>query len=293
MRVFLTGGTGFVGSRIREAMVDDGHTVVALTRRVMPPDPHVIWVNGDIADAETLTEHMRGCEVVVHLVGIIQETRKATFQSVHVDGTRHVLEAMQAAGIPRLVHMSALGAGPKGETEYFRTKWEAEELVRAAGVGFTIFRPSLIFGPGDGFISLLARQVRKWPLIPIVGTGLYPFAPISVRAVAAAYAQALRLNGAALHKTFELCGPEVLTYEQIIDLLMEHQRKRKRKVHLPVGFMRVITGAAHFARLPSPISSDQLTMLLKGSVCGEQCAREVFDLPQITLREGIAEYIHP
>jgi uncharacterized protein YbjT (DUF2867 family) len=293
MRVFLTGGTGFVGTRIREALVEDGHEVVALTRHARPAVKGVTWAIAELTEADRLIGSMRGCAAVVHLVGIIREERGANFQAVHVDGTQHILAAMKAVGVSRLLHMSALGAGPKAETDYFQTKWAAEESVRAAGVGFTIFRPSIIFGPGDGFITLLARQVRKLPIIPIIGTGAYPMAPISIHAVAAAYTQALRLDGAALHKTFDLCGPEVLTYEAIVDLLMVHLHRHKRKAHIPVWLMRFVTGTAKVAHLPLPVTRDQLTMLLKGNVCTEHSAGEVFDLPHITLREGIGAYIHP
>ncbi len=292
MHIFLTGGTGFVGTAIRAALVDDGHAVMALTRHACPPEKGVTWVTGDIADSATLAEGMRDCTAVVHMVGIIRETRKATFQSVHVDGTRHILDAMADAGITRLLHMSALGAGPKSDTAYYRTKWEAEEIVRASGIDFTIFRPSIIFGRGDGFVSLLAKQVRLLPVVPIIGTGRYPLAPIAIRAVATACVQALRHDD-VIHRTIELCGPDVLTYEEIVDLLMAHLRRKKAKLHIPVGVMRFIIGTAGVAHLPLPITADQLAMLLQGNVCADSAAHHVFDLPIVPLRDGIAEYIHP
>lgn len=291
MRVFLTGGTGFVGGYLCDALCAEGHEVVALARVPRPARPGITWVRGEIGDADLLAEAMSGCDAVIHLIGIIRERGKVTFQAMHVEGTEHILEAMRANGIMRLLHMSALGASAKSQTAYARTKWEAEERVRAAGLTHTIFRPSIIFGPGDGFISLLARQIRRFPVIPIIGSGAYPFAPISIHAVAAAFTQALRLNGSTAGKTFELCGPEVLTYEQIIDLLMAHMRVRKLKAHLPEALMRFITGAVSIAHLPSPITRDQLVMLLDGNVCAEQCAREVFTLPEITLAEGIRDYV--
>ncbi|OPZ81824.1 MAG: 3 beta-hydroxysteroid dehydrogenase/Delta 5--_4-isomerase [bacterium ADurb.Bin429] len=293
MRIFLTGGTGFVGTRIRDALLTDGHEVTTLTRRERPHVAGITWIPGTLDDTDSLEEGMRGCAAVVHLVGIIRERRGATFQSVHVDGTRNVLAAMKAAGISRLLHMSALGAGPKAETAYFKTKWAAEESVRASGVAFTIFRPSIVFGPGDGFITLLARQVRVLPILPIIGTGAYLMAPVSIHVVTAAFTAALRMNGAAVHKTFDLCGPQILTYEEIVNLLIEHLKRPRRKVHLPVWLMRLVTGTAKVAHLPLPITRDQLAMLLKGNVCEEHHAQEVFDLPVISLREGIGEYLHP
>lgn len=290
MRVFLTGGTGFVGSAIREALRGEGHDIVALARRARGPEPGVVWVPGEIGDVDALTTGMQGCDAVVHLVGIIAERGKATFPAIHVQGTANVLAAMRQQGITRLLHMSALGAAQKADTAYYRTKWEAEELVRAAGVAFTIFRPSIIFGPGDGVISRLVQQIRHWPVIPIIGDGQYAMAVISIHAVAAAFAQALRLPETA-GKTFELCGPEVLTYEAILDLLMAHMGKHRPKVHLPIDLLRAVTGTTGAMHLPSPITGDQLRMLLAGSVCTTTDAREVFELPEITLAEGIKEYI--
>ena len=211
---------------------------------------------------------------------------------MHVQGTEQVLAAMRRVKIPRLLHMSALGAGPKQHTEYYRTKWAAEELVRASGLDYTIFRPSLIFGPGDGFISMLVDQLRFYPVIPIVDKGDYPYALISIHAVASAFMQALRLNGITTAKTFELCGPEVLTYTQILDLLTRQMQIRKARVHLPAGLTRFGIRLLHFLHLPAPLTQDQLSMLLQGSVCTEHAANQVFDLPRITMAEGIQEYVY-
>ncbi len=292
MRVFLTGATGFVGSHLRRALTRDGHQVTALARTPPADEGDVTWVAGDIGDVEALTEGMAGCAAVIHLVGIIRERGTATFAGVHVQGTEHVLAALRRARVPRLLHMSALGAGPKQSTEYFRTKWAAEELVRAAaGIDYTILRPALIFGPGDGFISTLVEQLRRYPVLPIIGDGKYSFAPISIHAVTATFLQALALDGSTTAKTFELCGPETLTYTQILDLLAARLHLRKPRVHLPAGLMALLISLGHFIHLPLPITHDELTMLLQGSVCADLTAQQVFDLPRITLAEGIREYV--
>ena len=311
MRVFLTGATGFVGTHMRRALLAAEHTVVGLARTEQPAETGVEWVVGDLALgsarvwqssknewshvdhplAQPLDSWMEGCQAVVHLVGIIREQGAQTFARVHVDGTEQVLAAMRRVGVTRLLHMSALGAGPKQPTAYYRTKWMAEELVRAAGIDYTIFRPSLIFGPGDGFITTLVAQLRAYPVIPIIGNGDYTFAPVSIHAVCAAYTQALALAGPTFAKTFELCGPEVLTYQQILDLLAHRLRIRKPRVHLPVGPMSLLIQLGQFLHLPLPITRDQLAMLLLGNTCTDDSAAQVFSLPQITLAEGISEYL--
>jgi len=291
MRIFLTGATGFVGRHMRKALVEDGHQVIGFARHPEADEKNVTWLSGDIRDTDALVDGMAGCDAVVHLVGIIREKGAATFAAIHVEGTEHVITAAQQVGISRYLHMSALGAGPKQPTEYFRTKWQAEELVRATGLDYTIFRPSLIFGPGDGFINTLVNQLRFYPIIPIIGAGEYTFAPISIYAVCAAFVQALRLDGPTLAKTFELCGPEILTYTQIVDLLAAHTRIRKPRIHIkPATIARLIRGVRTL-HISLPITQDELTMLMMGSVCADEAARAVFDLPQITLGEGIKEYI--
>jgi uncharacterized protein YbjT (DUF2867 family) len=291
MRVFVTGATGFVGSHLRRALLADGHEVVGFARHVPAPEDGVRWVAGEITDGDALAEGMAECGAVCHLVAIIRERGGATFERVHVDGTARVLEAMGRTGVTRLLHMSALGAGPKPPSEYYRTKWQAEELVRASGMAQTIFRPSIIFGPGDGFISLLARQLRRAPVVPVIGSGAYPFAPVSVQAVCAAFVQALRMNGDTLSRTFELCGPEVLTYEQMLDVLAAHLGARKPRVHVPVWVLRAAIWLGSGLHLPLPITRDQLAMVVQGNVCGEHSAAEVFSLPQVTLAEGIRSYL--
>jgi NADH dehydrogenase len=290
MRVFLTGGTGFIGNHLRAALHEAGHTVVALTRHAQPDDAGTTWVRGTLDDAAIMASGMAGCDAVVHLVGIIRETRDLTFAQAHVAGTAQVLAAMGKAGLRRLLHMSALGAGPDAETEYYHTKWEAEQLVRAVGVDATIFRPSLVFGPGAGFTQRIIDQITRLPVIPIIGSGEYTFMPISIHAVSAAFVQALALGGPTYGKTYELCGAEVLSYTSLIVALSNQLGIHKPVVHLPIGFMRLLTGVASALHLPFPITSDQLTMLLGGSRCAR---RETFpfDLPEITFKQGIAEYV--
>ena len=124
-------------------------------------------------------------------MGIIFERPGASFEQVHVEGTRNMLVAADAAGIKRFVHMSALGTRAGAGAAYHRTKWDAEEVVRASGLDYTIFRPSIIYGPGGEFINMLMRQVRLMPLVPVIGNGRYRMQPISVEDVAACFSASL------------------------------------------------------------------------------------------------------
>src|SRR5205809_619860 len=171
-RVFVTGATGFVGRAVIQALRGEGYVVRCLVRRGSEPSLRGVGaierVEGDVLAPQLLDEGMAGCGAVVHLVGIIREhiATNTTFYRVHVQGTVNVVAAAAAAGVRRYVHMSALGAREGAPSRYHRTKWAAEEVVRACGLPWTIFRPSVIYGRGDGFVSPLARLVRRFPVAP-------------------------------------------------------------------------------------------------------------------------------
>src|SRR6266446_5069558 len=176
-RVFVTGATGFVGRAVVQALRGEGYVVRCLVRRGSEPDLRGVGaierVEGDVLAPQLLDEGMAGCGAVIHLVGIIREhiATNTTFYRVHVQGTVNVVAAAAAAGVRRYVHMSALGARDGARSRYHQTKWAAEEAVRACALPWTIFRPSVIYGRGDGFVSPLVRLVRRLPVVPLVGSG--------------------------------------------------------------------------------------------------------------------------
>src|SRR4029077_5907359 len=157
MKVFLTGATGFVGRNMLKRLLAEGHSVRALVREPEKAGAlkveKVDLVAGDVVEGAGLDQGMQGCDAAIHLVGIIVEKGKNTFERVHHLGTRNVVEAAKHVGLKRVVHMSALGAGADGAAEYQTTKWKGEEEVRRSGIPYCILRPSLIFGEGDGFVT--------------------------------------------------------------------------------------------------------------------------------------------
>src|SRR5262249_43704092 len=167
MKVFLTGATGFVGRNMLTRLLEEGHTVRALVRD--PPKAAnlahggVDLVPGDVVEGRGLDQGLEGCEAVIHLVGIIMEKGKNTFAAVHHLGTRNVVEAARRARVKRFVQMSALGARGDGPAPYQTTKWRGEEEGRKSGLPFCILRPSLIFGPGDGFVTPMMETNRSAP----------------------------------------------------------------------------------------------------------------------------------
>ena len=189
----MTGGTGFVGGALRAAL--SGLPLRLLVRRRERWQDHesdlIEVVEGDVTDAGSLRDAMEGCSTVIHLVAIIEESGPQTFDRVIRQGTEHVVNEARAAGARRFIHMSALGAANDPKFPYHQAKWRSEEAVRASGLDWTIFRPSVIYGPGDGFILTLAGVVKSFPITPVVGDGNAKFQPVAVSDVATAFRKAV------------------------------------------------------------------------------------------------------
>jgi NADH dehydrogenase len=277
--------------------VEDGHQIRCLARSTESEDTWFLQgigaevVEGDIQVAKSLAAGAAGCDAIIHLVGIIFERRNAGFEQVHVQGTRNVLAAARQAGIRRFVHMSALGTRSGATAAYHRTKWDAEEDVRASGLDFTIFRPSTIYGPGGEFINMLARQARLSPVLPVIGDGSYRMQPISVFDVAACFSNCLEKTG-AVGKIYEIGGPEALTYNDMIDILCQVMGKRRRKVHIPVSVVRPVAWLSEKI-MPRPLlTTDQLNMLLGDNVCDITPMREELGVEPVAFAEGLPEALH-
>ncbi len=277
----VCGGTGFVGHALIARLARLGHSVRVPTRdgRVasdLRPLSSVELLPGDVYDADFLRRSLEGCGVVINLVGILNERGRdgSGFRRAHVEFTAHVLRAAHAVGAGRLLQMSALNAdATHGTSHYLRSKGEAERLVRAeTTLGWTIFRPSVIFGPGDSLTRRFARLLRlSGGLMPLARAGAR-FAPIYVDDVVDAFMRALR-GGAAEHQVFELCGPEVLTLRQIVEHTARAAHLPCHVLPLPDALGRLQAAVMDF--LPGkPFSSDNFRSLLRDSVCHEDgCAR--------------------
>ncbi len=294
MKVFVTGGTGFVGNHLLGALVEKGHQVVALVRtgsehKLKKPD-EVEMVAGDVSEIADLTQGMKGCDGVIHLVGIIRAfpSKGITFERLHTEATANVIAAAKDAGISRLLHMSALGAREDGSTTYLRTKFAAEKLVRQSGLNYTIFRPSLIFGRGGDAVKMFADMITRY-VVPIIGDGKYRFQPVSVTSVAQGFEKAFELE-AAQGQTLDVGGPDNVTFDEIMDTLARVMGKTIVKIHMPVFPLRVATSALQHA--PGyPLTTDQITMLLEGSTCDEKPFYELLGLSPIPLEQTLREAV--
>lgn len=291
-RVFVTGATGFVGRAVVQALRADGHSVRCLVRRGSERDLRGLGaierVEGDVLVRKGLEEGMAGCQAVIHLVGIIREhpSRGITFEQVHTQGTLNVIDAATAAGVKQFLHMSALGTRPGARSRYHKTKWAAEEAVRASGLRWTIFRPSIIYGRGDQFITMLAYFVRRYPIMPVIGSGRQRLQPVPVDHVAEGFARAL-VTPTAVKQTYEVGGPDTVTMIELLDVIgAAVGRRRVHKLHMPLGLMRPLTWLLQ--RLPGyPVTPDQLLMLEEDNAGDPAAFYSTFGLTPTPLAFGV------
>lgn len=285
MRVFVVGGTGFVGQEVVRRLLLRGHTPLVLARKPRPLPQGAVLVEGDIARE---VPDLEGAEAAIYLAGIIRE-RGQTFRAVHVEGVRNLLRAMERAGVGRLLHMSALGARPEAPSRYHRTKAEGEALVRQSGLSHAIFRPSLIFGPGDEFFGGVLRGLVCTPLpfVPLIGDGSFPFRPVYVGDVAEVFVGALERG---LEGIYDLVGPKEYTFRELLQLVMEVLGRRKPFLSLPLWLMDRLVPL--LSPLPiSPLTLDQYLMLKEGNTAPfPEALRELLPAPQ-ALEEILSRYL--
>lgn len=264
----LLGATGFVGHVLVPRLAADGHRLTLLSRnrerhRELAVLPNVRVLDADVHDRDKLARHFRGADAVLNLVGILNAQGRDTFQHVHVELTRQVIEACATAGVRRLHQMSSLKAGT-GTSAYLRSRGEAEAAVKISRLDWTLYQPSVIFGPGDGLISRFHALLRMAPVMPLARPRAR-MAPVYVGDVAEAIARCVRGPGTGIGETFELYGPEVLTLREIVCMIRDAAGLHRPVVGLPDVLGRL---QAHvLGHLPGkPFSMDNFRSLLVDSV---------------------------
>ena len=286
----MTGATGFVGREAVKALCARGAEVRCLIHtpggeRVLAGqrvDVHY----GNVGDEAALEAAFYDVDVVVHLVGVIRERGRATFQSVNRMGTERVVAAAREAGVKHFVYASAIGAADDNRYPYLYSKWQAEQAVVQSGLPYTILRPSIQFGPGDEFINTLAGLVRAFPVVPIVGKGRNRFQPISVGDVARCLAQAVG-NEEMQGKIIEIGGPEHLSYTEIVDTIADTYQVRRLKVHVPVPAMRPVVRLMETLLPHPPATTDQLRMLPIPNIAKLHTVEEAFGFKPVRLQGSI------
>jgi NADH dehydrogenase len=294
MVVLVTGATGFLGRRVVGELMRRHYPVRCLvhspgSERVFP-DSSVDVHYGSVLDTTALTVACQGVETIIHLVAVIRERRNSTFDQINRQGVANLVAAAKdAGGVKRLVHISAIGAGEDRSYPYLYSKWQGEREIVNSGIPYTIIRPSILFGEGDEFLTMLAGLVRVSPLVPVVGLGRNRFQPIDAEDVARC--AVLTLNRDDLKgKTVEIGGPHQLSYKQILDAVTRTLGKRRLPLYIPHFVMR-LNVAIMEALLPKPpIASEQLRMLPNRNVAELGAVEHSFGFTPRTL-EGNIDYV--
>ena len=279
-KVLLLGGSGFVGTYIANRLSQRGIEVTIPTRRrertkslIIQPNIEMPEININAEGA--LVELMRDKDVVINLVGVlhsrdVQLPYSKDFAEAHVELPKKIVAACKKAGVRRLLHMSALGADPKGPSEYLRSKGDGEAVVMAAqgDLDVTVFRPSVIFGLGDSFLSMFAGVLRKLPFFPL-GFGQARFQPVWAADVADAYVDSLG-NAATFGQAYDLVGPSIYTLRELVDYTAKLVNSNAKVIPLSEGWAYLQAGLMWLS--PKPLMSpDNLRSMEVDSVCDGKC----------------------
>lgn len=265
MRVAVIGATGFVGTAVTRRLVEAGHPVIAISRdgtRLRDWPATVETRAADVATDRGIDAAVEGAAGVVHLAAIPRETGGRRFEEVNVRGTERVVAASERAGVARFVHLSAMGVVDDPKLAFLRSKWRGEQAVRASSLDWVILRPSLLFGPGDGFFNLIKTTLRWWSpgVVAIPGKGDARFQPLAVDDLALAVERSLT-DPAHVGSVLEIGGPDWLTYREIVDEVMTVTGMKRLKLPMPIPLISAITAVTDRVLPVFPVSHDQIGSL--------------------------------
>lgn len=250
MKIAITGGAGFVGRHLAERF--DAVDIVTVSRRT----------GVDIDDVEALTKAFDGCEVVAHCAGINREIGKQTYQKVHIDGTRTVIEAARRAGVTRIVMLSFLRARPDCGSPYHESKWAAEELLRNSGLDYTILKAGMIYGHGDHLVDHVSHSVQTIPLLATVGFREKSIRPIPVSEMVDVLVASI--EGKLPKSTVAVTGGEELMLSEVVHRVAQVVGRRVAVVPSPVWFIRIVAQLTEWTMKVPLIAKAQARMLAEG-----------------------------
>ena len=292
--IFITGASGFVGEHLVDYLIAKGHRVRCLVRSesakksLSAKGAEVI--SGDVTQAETLNNILDPEDFVVHLVGIIEEKGGSTFESVHCKGTSNLVIEAKRAGVRHFFYQSALGADRNSWSGYLKTKAEAEDIVRQSGLRHTIFRPSLIIGPWDGFTKKLMDMLKHSPVVPIPGEGTARFQPVYIKDWLACMGKVIEEPG-SYGSTYEIGGPEHLTYREMLEELSKAMGQNRPVFNMPMGIMRFGASVLEKVLSSPPVTSDQLKLLEQDNICDPRAIEKNFGFVPIKYEEALKDFI--
>jgi len=292
MKVLVTGGTGVVGQVAVTEILAGGHTVRLLSRNAA--EDAKLWPAGveswpaSLGDPNELRGCAEGCDLVIHVAGIMEETGSLTYEGINVDGTRSIIREAERCKVGRFVYLSSLGA-ETGDSPYHRSKRRAEDIVRNFAGGWIILRPGNVYGPGDEVVSLLLTVVRTFPVVPVIGTGEDKFQPIWVEDLAAVLSECVRRTD--LHgRVLEVAGEEKTCLNDLLDRMGEITGRSPARISIPPFLASAGATIAGLLGARLPINESQLMMLSEGNVIetpGANALIGVFHLKPTSLDSGL------
>jgi len=279
MKILLTGGTGYVGTALRRELGKHGHNVRLLVRpasagRVETAGNEEIE-RGDVLDSPACLRAVEGCSAVINLVGVLREYPEegTTYEALHTEATYNLVDAARRSGVERFVQMSGLGARPDAPSRYHTTKFEAEEIVRKSPMRWTIFRPSVVFGPGDDFHKQLVELVHK-PVVPIIDGGKALLQPVSIANVAGAMARSVTMPETQ-GRVFEVGGPDRVAFGELIERIARHYEIWMNTVKVSSRFLKpAVKMLQRFKTFP--LTVEQMIMLTEDNTCDPKAFVETF-----------------
>jgi len=271
MRVAITGGTGFVGRHLARELVARGHEAVLVARGKDLRDESIYKLGGtsffssDLSDSQELRRAFSGCDLVAHCAGINREIDAQTYQRVHIEGTKNVVEAARHAGLRKIVLLSFLRARPNCDSAYHESKWAAEEIVRCSGLDYTIFKAGVIYGRGDHMLDHLSHALYTFPVFGLVGMKEKPIRPLAVEDLVAAMLSSFH-DRRLSNKTVSITGPEEIMLGEAVRRVGEAIDKHPFYLPTPLAIQRVIAWIAERTMKIPLLSLAQLKILSEGIV---------------------------
>lgn len=306
MKFFIAGGTGFIGKHLVDVLSSSGYKSRCLVRTEEKAEickkAGFEAAIGDITDRKSLDGKLNDCDTIVHLVGIIEEKGEMTFEKVHVEGTKNLVDEAKKSDVKHIFYQSALGASITSQAKYQKTKAEAEEIVKSSGIPYTIFRPSLVIGQGDGFTEKLKELIKLGPFVPVPGDGNSKFQPIYVEDWVKCFMKVFSNESRVVShasRIYEFGGPEYLTYNEMILQLMDAMGINKPLIHIPLGIIELSLPFSGISRkignllrknIPS-VTSEQLRLLQSDNICAKDSVEKFFGFNPLMYREALKKFI--
>ena len=271
MKIAITGGTGFVGRHLARALVKDGHEVVLIARGLDKRDENLRQLAGvksamiGLDDEAKLVEAFAGCDAVAHCAGINREIGKQTYQRVHVEGTRHVANAAERAGVKKVALLSFLRARPDCGSGYHESKWAAEEIVRTSGLDYTVLKCGVIYGIGDHMLDHLSHAFYTFPVFALGGLQDKPMRPVAVEDVVRILCASL-IDGRLSHRTVAVTGPEEMMLTEAVKRVARVVGKKPLYIRMPLWFHYLLGWVLERVMRTPLVSIAQVRILSEGIV---------------------------